>query len=137
MRLTLLAILGLGGDFSGESTQKVKEADFVYATFILLIPSPAPSLSVKPSHVALTRMSKVLRRQPTHLVVYGLEASSSFPLAVAVSCSYSGFQLMEHPYLSAAICFVLSLDLCLEKSRYLSGWSSGKDPGVTVKHNYR
>jgi len=50
-------------------------------------------------------MSKVLRRQPTHPVVYGLKASPSFPLDVAVSCSYSGFQLMEHPYLSAAICF--------------------------------
>lgn len=42
MRLTLLAILGLGGDFSGESKQEVKEADFVYASFNLLIKSPAP-----------------------------------------------------------------------------------------------
>ena len=117
MRLTLLAILGHGGDFSGESKQGVKEADFVYASFNLLIPSPAKSLSVKPSLVALRRMSKVLKRQPTHPVAYGLKASPSFPLAVAVSCSNSGFQLMEHPSLSsAAICFAfwqLRLLLCL------------------------
>ena len=49
MRLTLLAILGLAGDFSGESTeQEVKEADFVYATFNLLIPSPGARFSKVP-----------------------------------------------------------------------------------------
>ena len=116
MRLTLLAILGLGGDFSGESKQEVKEADFVYASFNLLIKSPAPIPIRQAIGLALMRMSKVLRRQPTHPVVYRLKVSPSFPLAVAVSCSYSGFQLMAHPYLSAAICFAfwqLRFLLCL------------------------
>ena len=112
MRLTLLAILGHGGDFSGESKQGVKEADFVYASFNLLIPSPAKSLSVKPLLVALRRMSKVLKRQPTPPVAYGLKASPSFPLAVAVSCSNSGFQLMEHPYLSSVAISASPSDSC-------------------------
>ena len=31
----------------------------------------------------------------------------------------------------------LSLDLCLEKPRHLSAWSSRKDPGVTIKPAYK
>ena len=66
MRLTLLAILGHGGDFSGESKQEVKEADFVYASFNLLIPSPARAIPINQAIARCTHAHVKSPKKTTH-----------------------------------------------------------------------
>ena len=94
MRLTLLAILGLGGDFSGESKQKVKEADFVYSTFILLIPSPA-SIPISQAIARCTHAHVQSPKKTTHSPG-GLRAQDLSLFPAGCSCFLQLLRIPTH-----------------------------------------